>query len=96
MSVKLREGEENPVLHCKHVPIGLYKVESGTYKGTLQSKQARCKFCSQRKRKDGQNGTSPPTCYWCSFHEVAVCRKFNCWERHLAGVERNARDEFAI
>jgi hypothetical protein len=86
MSARLREGEEgNPTLHCKHVSIGLYKVQGGTYEGTLKS-----------KKKDVQNGTSPPTCFWCSFHEVAVCRKFNCWERHLSEVERNAQNEFAI
>ena len=92
-----REGEdENPTQHCKHVPIGQYKVTSGTYKGSVKSKQARCKYCHERKKKESQSGVSPPTCFHCSFHEVAVCRKFNCWERHLAEVTRNARDGFAI
>ena len=63
MSEREREGEENPTLHCKHVAIGQYRVHAGKYKDSLKSKQARCKFCSQRKRKDGMtNGTSPPTC----------------------------------
>ena len=34
--------------------------------------------------------------YWCSFHEVAVCRKYNCKQRHLSEVERQSRDEFGI
>ncbi len=38
MSARQREGEEgNPTLHCKHVSIGLYKVQGGTYKGSLKS-----------------------------------------------------------
>jgi hypothetical protein len=45
-----REGEEeNPTQHCKHVPIGQYRVTSGTHKGAIKSKQARCKYCHERK-----------------------------------------------
>ena len=91
MAERLREGEEDtPTLHCKHVAIGLYKVKAGTYKGSLKSKQARCKYCHLRRKPENESGTSPPTCYWCSFHEVAVCRKYNCWQRHLSEVERGS------
>jgi hypothetical protein len=51
MSAREKEGEENPTLHCKHVPIGQYKVHAGKYEGNLKSKQARCKYCSKRKKK---------------------------------------------
>jgi len=92
-----REGEDdNPTQHCKHVAIGQYKVTSGTHKGAIKSKQARCKYCQIRKRKAKETGVSPPTCFQCSFHEVAVCRKHNCWERHLAEVRQNQRDGFEI
>ena len=50
----------------------------------------------RRKRKAKETGVSPPTCFQCSFHEVAVCRKHNCWERHLAEVRQNQRDGFEI
>jgi hypothetical protein len=47
-----REGEEeNPTQHCKHVPLGQYSVTSETYKGSLKSKQARCKYCPLRKKR---------------------------------------------
>jgi hypothetical protein len=50
MAERLREGEEdNPTLHCKHVAIGLYRVQAGTYKGSVKSKQARCKYCRLRR-----------------------------------------------
>ncbi len=29
-----------------HVPLGQYKIQTGTYKGSLKSKQARCKYCA--------------------------------------------------
>ena len=97
MSARVREGEEeDPTIHCKHVPLGQYRVTSGTYKGSLKSKQARCKYCPLRKRKQGESTVSPPTCYWCSFHEVAICRKHNCWERHLTEVTRNHIDGLDI
>jgi hypothetical protein len=90
---RVREGEdENPTQHCKHVPLGQYKVTSGTYKGTLKSKQARCKYCAERKRKAKEAGFAPPTLFCCSFHDIAVCRKFNCWARHLAEVKRNMEE----
>ena len=88
--------KDTPTLHCKHAAIGLYKVKAGTYKDSLKSKQARCKYCHLRRKPENESGTSPPTCYWCSFHEVAVCRKYNCWQRHLSEVERQSRDEFGI
>ena len=97
MSAREREGEEeNPTMHCKHVPLGQYRVTSGTYKGSVKSKQARCKYCPLRKRKEGESTVSPPTCFWCGFHEVAVCRKHNCWERHLAEVTRNYEEGLEI
>jgi hypothetical protein len=97
MSAREREGEEeNPTMHCKHVPLGQYRVTSGTYKGSVKSKQARCKYCPLRKRREGESTVSPPTCFWCGFHEVAVCRKHNCWERHLAEVTRNYEEGLEI
>ena len=49
---RVREGEdENPTQNCKHVPLGQYKVTSGAYKGSVKSKQARCKYCPERKKK---------------------------------------------
>jgi hypothetical protein len=97
ISERVREGEdENPTVHCKHVPIGQYRVSTGTYKGSLKSKQSRCKYCPLRRRADDESGTSPPTCFCCSFHDVAICKKYNCWQLHLNEVERNAQDEFAI
>jgi hypothetical protein len=97
MSERVREGEdENPTFHCKHVPIGQYKVLSGTYKGSVKSKQARCKYCAMRMKIAKQKGVSPPTSFCCSFHDVAVCKKFQCWERHLTEVTRNARDGLGI
>ncbi len=46
---------------------------------------------SERQLRDGKGA-------WCygKIHEVAVCRKNNCWQLHLGEVERNARDEFGI
>ncbi len=44
----------------------------------------------------GEKGRSPHTCFGCSFHEVAVWKKFNSWERHLAEVDKTFIDEFAI
>ena len=96
-SDRTREGEaENPTLHCRHVSMGQYRVQSGTYKNSLKSKQVRCKYCSLRRKDKGETGNSPPTCFCCSFHNIAVCKKYNCWQNHLAEVERNKEDEFAI
>jgi hypothetical protein len=90
---RVREGEdENPTQNCKHVPLGQYKVISGAYKGSVKSKQARCKYCPERKQKAKESGVSPPTYFCCSFHDIAVCRKYNCWERHLAEVRRNMQE----
>ncbi len=98
MSSRVREGEaENPTINCKHVPLGQYRVISGTYKGRVKSKQARCKYCPLCKRREGESTVSPPTCFfWCSFHEVAICRKHNCSERHLAEVTRNHNEGLGI
>ncbi len=97
MSSRVREGEaENPAINCKQVPMGQYHVTSGTYKGSVKSKQARCKYYPLRKRREGESTVSPPTCFWCSFHEVAVCRKHNCWDRHLAEVTRNHNEGLEI
>ena len=97
MSERVREGEvENPTLHCKHVSLGKYKVTSGTYKGSLKTKQGRCRYCAQRMKANKESGNYPPTCLCCSFHGVAVCRKYNCWQRHLSEVEKIMNDEFAI
>ena len=85
-----------PSHHCKQVPLGQYRVTSGTYKGAVKSKQARCKYCPLRKRREGESTVSPPTCFWCSIHEVAICRKHNCWERHLAEVTRNHNEGLGI
>jgi hypothetical protein len=43
-----------------------------------------------------EKGRAPPTCFECSFHSVAVCKKHNCWQRHLAAVLRVQDEEFAI
>ncbi len=97
MSERAREGEEdNPTLHCKQVPMGKYRVTSGAYKNTLKNKQRRCRYCAQRMKNKKESGNSPPTSFCCSFHNVAVCRKYNCWQMHLSEVERNLNDEFAI
>ena len=38
----------------------------------------------------------PPTCFGCSHHGLAICKKFNCWQRHLADVKSEHEEEFAI
>ena len=92
-----REGEDNnPSHHCKHLPLGTFTVGSGNLKGTIKRKQNRCKYCKIRMKMRGETGRSPHTTFGCSFHEVAVCKKFNCWDRHLAEVQNNHSDEFAI
>jgi hypothetical protein len=94
---RVREGEsEDPTIHCKHVPLGQYRVSSGVYKGSLKSKQSRCKYCPLRRKSNDESGTSPPTCFCCSFHEVAICKKYNCWQLHLSDVTKQAREEHAI
>jgi hypothetical protein len=94
---RVREGEsENPTINCKHVPLGQYRVSSGVYKGSLKSKQSRCKYCPLRKKNNSESGTSPPTCFCCSFHNVAICKKYNCWQLHLSEVTRQAQEEHAI
>ena len=96
-SERNREGEDNnPIHHCKHLPLGTFTVGSGTLKGTVKRKQNRCKYCKIRMKMRGQTGRSPHTTFGCSFHDVAVCKKFNCWDRHLAEVQNNHADEFAI
>ena len=96
-SQKQREGEDlHPTHHCKHLPLGLFRVKTGNLKGNLKSKQGRCKYCRIRMHLAGEKGRSPHTCFGCSYHEVAVCKKFNCWQRHLAEVDKNCLDEFAI
>ena len=96
-SERNREGEDNnPIHHCKHLPLGTFTVASGNLKGTIKRKQNRCKYCKIRMKMRGQTGRSPHTTFGCSFHEVAVCKKFNCWDRHLAEVQNNHSDEFAI
>ncbi len=62
----------------------------------IKSKQARCKYCAMRMKIAKQKGVSPPTSFCCSFHDVAVCKIFQCWERHLTEVTRNARDGLGI
>ncbi len=97
MSERLREGEvENPTLHCKHVPLCKYKVTTGVYKGTVKNIQRRCRYCAMRMKANRENENSPPTSFCCSFHNVTVCKKYNCWQRHLSEVENNMNDEFAI
>jgi hypothetical protein len=96
-SDRTREGEaENPTLHCRHVSMGQYRVETGKHENSLKSKQVRCKYCSLRRKDKGETGNSPSTCFCCSFHDIAVCKKYNCWQSHLEEVERNKEDEFAI
>jgi hypothetical protein len=86
-SQKQREGKEsNPIHHCKHLSLGSFKVASGNLKGNIKRKQNRCKYCRLRMKLAGEKGLSPHTCFGCSFHEGAVCRKYNCWQRHLAEV----------
>ena len=96
-SEKQREGEEsNPIHHCKHLSLGTFKVLSGNLKGNIKRKQMRCKYCRLRMKLAGEKGRSPHTCFGCSFHEVAVCKKYNCWQRHLAEVHKQQNDPFFI
>jgi hypothetical protein len=98
MSARVRDGDapSNPVFHCKQSSMGQYRVKDGTYKNSLKTKQKRCKYCRERKDELMEMGRAPPTCFECSFHKVAVCKKFNCWSRHLAEVSREAEASFAI
>ena len=92
-----RENEPvAPTTHCKHTSMGQYRISSGTYKGSLKNKQSRCRYCKERMKETGQKGRAPPTCYGCSFHGLAICKKFNCWQRHLAAVRRDHEEEFGI
>ena len=98
-SDRTREGEdENPTLHCKHVSMGQYRVLTGTYKGSLKSKQARCKYCALRRKDTREKGNSPPTCFCCSFHDVAVCKNTivgKCiWQRLKEIKEMNLQFSF--
>ena len=96
-SEKQREGEEsNPIHHCKHLSLGTFKVLSGNLKGNIKRKQMRCKYCRLRMKLAGEKGRSPHTCFGCSFHEVAVCKKYNCWQRHLAEVHKQQNDPYFI
>jgi hypothetical protein len=98
MSTRAREGEEavNPTLHCKQVALGQYKIQAGNNKGFVKQKQARCKYCRQRIDEAGEQGRAPRTCFQCVVHGVAVCKKFNCWQRHLAEVTQEHENEFGI
>jgi hypothetical protein len=92
-----REDElADPTFNCKHVSMGRYKIATGPHKGHLKMKQSRCKYCKERMKINKEKGRAPPTCFECSFHSVAVCKKFNCWQRHLAAVQRVQEEEFAI
>ena len=92
-----REDEEaDPTFNCKHVSMGRYKIATGPYRGHLKMKQSRCKYCKERMKQIHQKGRAPPTCFECSYHSVAVCKKYNCWQRHLAAVQRVQDEEFAI
>jgi hypothetical protein len=96
-SEKEREGEEaNPTHHCKHLSLGSFKVMSGNLKGNIKRKQNRCKYCRLRMKLAGEKGRSPHTCFGCSFHGVAVCKKYNCWQRHLAEVHKQQNNDFFI
>jgi hypothetical protein len=70
--------------------------EDGVNKGFVKQKQARCKYCRHRIDEAGGTGRAPRTCFQCVCHGVAVCKKFNCWRRHLAGVTQEHESEFAI
>jgi hypothetical protein len=35
-----------------------------------------------------EKGRAPPICFGCSHHGLAICKKFNCWQRHLADVDK--------
>ena len=85
-----------PTELCKHVSMGQYRIRTGTYKGCLKNKQSRCKYCKERMNIHGQKGRAPPTCFGCSHHGLAICKKFNCWQRHLADVKSEHEEEFAI
>jgi hypothetical protein len=98
MSARVRDGDvpSNPTFNCRQCSMGQYKIKDGAYKGSLKTKQKRCKYCRERKDELMEMGRAPPTCFECSFHKVAVCKKFNCWSRHLAEVTRDAEASFAI
>jgi hypothetical protein len=98
MSSRTRDGDEsvNPTLHCKQVALGQYKLQTGVNKGFVKQKQARCKYCRHRIDEAGGTGRAPRTCFQCVCHGVAVCKKFNCWRRHLAEVTQEHESEFAI
>ena len=51
MGTRVRDGDEpsNPTFHCIQISLGQYKVKDGTYKGSLKTKQKRCKYCRERK-----------------------------------------------
>ena len=99
MGTRVRDGDEpsNPTFHCKQISLGHYKVKDGTYKGNIKTKQKRCKYCRERKDEANEMGRAPPTCFHCSFHKVAVCKKYNCWSHNIAEVNRGeAENSFAI
>ncbi len=86
----------DPTINCKHVSMGRYKIATGPHKGHLKMKQSRCKYCKERMKINKEKRRAPPTCFECSFHSVAVCKKFYCWQRHLAAVRRVQEEEFVI
>ncbi len=98
MGTRVRDGDEpsNPTFHCKQISLGQYKVKDDTYKGNIKTKQKHCKYCRERKDEANETGRAPPTCFHCSFHKVAVCKKYNCWSRHIVEVNREAQNSFAI
>jgi hypothetical protein len=58
MSSRVREVEdENSTIHCKHLPLGQYKVTTGTYKGSVKNKQVRYKHCAERENKVKRDGS---------------------------------------
>ena len=50
----------------------------------------------QRIDEAGEQGSAPRTCFQCVVHGVAVCKKFNCWQLHLAEVTQEHENEFSI
>ncbi len=83
---KLREGEDH----------NSTKIASGNLKDTTKRKQNRCKYCKIRMAINEETGRSPHTTFGCSYHNVAVCKKYNCWHRHMSEVNKNHLDKFAI
>ncbi len=64
-----------PTELCKHVSMGQYRIRTGTYKVCLKNKRSRCKYCKERMNIHDQKGRPPPTCFGCSHHGLAICKK---------------------